>query len=310
MVAGAPIRAGGWRSALLPDLSSFPPHDASTRRSVWRRSFSCSLEQHQCRPSCRTSPHTTHSPAACRCRRSSGRLDHRASALKSHASAAFRTTTAAYPRSVARRCASFRQPACRLCSSATNGCPQISHGRLWIGSVRWLFAWRKDRRQLETPGRSHLAVRRARRQRLINSSCLRVRADGTDPRHLDKIPPKPTETGRPHILECPHVATPPTTTSPRRDPTARGGPLRRRGGSSSGQAREARALGGHPCAPSGVGGFGGFGTSRLNLNHIRARDVHVHVRQGYHRNRRNRRNRRQAIGVIMDTATTNCRRAA
>ena len=118
-------------------------HAKSTRRSVWRRSFSCSLEQHQCRPSCRTSPHTTHSPAACRCRRSSGRLDHRASALKSHASAAFRAPTAAYPRSVARRCASFRQPACRLCSSATNGCPQISHGRLWIGSVRWFFAWRK-----------------------------------------------------------------------------------------------------------------------------------------------------------------------
>ena len=81
----------------------------------------------------------------------------------------------------------------------------------------------EDRRQLETPGRSHLAVRRARRQRLINRGCLRVRADGTDPRHLDKIPPKPTETGRPDILECPHVATPPTTTPPRHGYTIGGG---------------------------------------------------------------------------------------
>ena len=174
-------------------------HAKSTRRSVWRRSFSCSLEQHQCRPSCRASAHTTHSPAACRCRRSSGRLDHRASALKSHASAAFRAPTAAYPRSVARRCASFRQPACRLCSSAaTNGCPQISHGRPPLDRIgEMVVRMAEDRRQLETPGRSHLAVRRARRQRLVNRGCLRVRADGTDPRHLDKIPPKPTETGRP-----------------------------------------------------------------------------------------------------------------
>ena len=106
-----------------------------------------------------------------------------------------------------------------------------------------VFRMAEDRRQLETPGRSHLAVRRARRQRLINRGCLRVRADGTDPRHLDKIPPKPTETGRPAILQCPDVATPPTTTPPRRDPTIGGGPLRRRGGSSSGQAARRRTLG-------------------------------------------------------------------
>ena len=102
-----------------------------------------------------------------------------------------------------------------------------------------VFRMAEDRRQLETPGRSHLAVRRARRQRLVNRGCLRVRADGTDPRHLDKIPPKPTETGRPAILQCPDVATPPTTTPPRPDPTIGGGPLRRhqrRGGSSSGSS--------------------------------------------------------------------------
>ena len=81
----------------------------------------------------------------------------------------------------------------------------------------------EDRRQLETPGRSHLAVRRARRQRLVNRGCLRVRAGGTDPRHLDKIPPKPTETGRHSILQCPDVAAPPTTTPPRRDPNIGGG---------------------------------------------------------------------------------------
>ena len=110
-------------------------HAKSTRRSVWRRSFSCSLEQHQCRPSCRASPHTTHSPAAWRCRRSSGSLDHRASPRRSHASASRRLFLAAYSRSFASaRHRSWRTTGSRSRSEYRHDTPKCTadvgqHGR-------------------------------------------------------------------------------------------------------------------------------------------------------------------------------------
>ena len=113
--------AGQCRSCGSPSASGSPAfsHD-STSRSVCRNT-SCSREQHQCRSAGRSCAHTTHSPAACRSRRSFGRLDHRASLVRSHASAARLRFLASNTRRRASALAASRHAAWRTDSPSPSG---------------------------------------------------------------------------------------------------------------------------------------------------------------------------------------------
>ena len=207
-------------------------HAKSTRRSVWRRSFSCSLEQHQCRPSCRASAHTTHSPSACRCRRSDRSLDHRASAVSSHAL----STARRWRRSSARRCrcapAAVRQAAHRD-EAPSSGPPQPLHGRTRIGSARWA---RRCRNTADAFSPCQVATWRYEVP-ATSAASTSTRAGWAQTVHA-RIAASLTESNRVCDAAGAHAATPPLLPRP---PGAilrlGGGPLRRRGGSSSGQAR-------------------------------------------------------------------------
>ena len=135
----------------------------STRRNVCRRNTSCSREQHQCRSAGRSCAHTTHSPAAWRCRRSSGSLDHRASPRRSHASASRRRFLAAYSRSFAFAFASARHrswrtwlpvPSGRARSAALNstgrvvasGAAALTLGAGWSGIINYKGIYRLRQR--------------------------------------------------------------------------------------------------------------------------------------------------------------------
>ena len=75
----------------------------------------------QCRSAGRSCAHTTHSPAACRSRRSFGRLDHRASLVRSHASAARLRFLASNTRRRASALAASRHAAWRTDSPSPSG---------------------------------------------------------------------------------------------------------------------------------------------------------------------------------------------
>ena len=195
-------------------------HAKSTRRSVCRRNTSCSREQHQCRSAGRSCAHTTHSPAAWRCRRSSGSLDHRASPRRSHASASRRLFLAAYSRSFA----SARHRSWRTWLPVQSGSPQTSHGRRRIGAARWRFAWRKIAERLR-PNASATARYEAPETSTSSTAAASGWVQAVQGRG---IPSDYTETKRPAPAAGAEVATPPTTQPPRRDPTIGGGGLLRR----------------------------------------------------------------------------------
>ena len=153
----------------------------STRRNVCRRNTSCSREQHQCRSAGRSCAHTTHSPAAWRCRRSSGSLDHRASPRRSHASASRRRFLAAYSRSFAFAFASAPLVAYLVASTeripADVARPPADRRRKVALRVA------KDCREIETKRQRDGAIRSARNEHLINRRSVRVGAGSTGARH-------------------------------------------------------------------------------------------------------------------------------
>ena len=211
----------------------------STRRNVCRRNTSCAFEQHQCRSAGRSCAHTTHSPAAWRCRRSSGSLDHRASPRRSHASASRRRFLAAYSRSFAFAFASARHRSWRTWLPVPpSGSPQTSHGRRRIGAARWRFAWRKIAERLR-PNASATARYEAPETSTSSTAAASGWVQAVQGRG---IPSDYTETKRAAPEAGAEVAAPPTPQPPRRDPTIGGGPLRRRVGSSSGQAARRRGF--------------------------------------------------------------------
>ena len=195
----------------------------STRRNVCRRNTSCSREQHQCRSAGRSCAHTTHSPAAWRCRRSSGSLDHRASPRRSHASASRRRFLAAYSRSFAFAFASARHRSWRTWLPVPSGSPQTSHGRRRIGAARWRFAWRKIAERLR-PNASATARYEAPETSTSSTAAASGWVQAVQGRG---IPSDYTETKRPAPAAGVEVATPLLRAPSRSIERQGGGPLRR-----------------------------------------------------------------------------------